>query len=241
METTSEHAQVKGPSARRSGRASKAAEAGKGGEKKKDGNGGKGSRKCGIEDLQAAGVGPSIAPAGKCPRKSTANPANTFSVSEDAPEWFKKAFAMLSSLDCGEEWTRTLECWGRLESEAGYAGNLKLGTKGRPDAIKDWIQRARSTTWRPTIRDPKVFGSQVSGWWLSLQPDWRIEEGGGFSRTLDGDFEDLRRPGINGLLSIIAGLFFWGNSLQDEARSNEAWMSVVSDVQFVLANLTSSV
>jgi len=55
---------------------------------------------------------------------------------------------------------------------------------------------------------------------------------------VDGDWEVLRRPGVNGILSVMAGLFFWGVALRGKG-SREGWNNAVSDCTVVLVALSA--
>ncbi|KAF8966263.1 hypothetical protein BDZ97DRAFT_1658026 [Flammula alnicola] len=81
---------------------------------------------------------------------------------------------------------------------------------------------ARSTTWRPEIDNVAEY--EFRAWWTSIQPGWRDS-----SRAVDGDCEDLRRPGLNGLVSVMAALFYWGSSLGKKAKDRGNRTIVLED------------
>lgn len=166
--------------------------------------------------------------------------ASSFEIPSDAPDWFKKSFRMLSSKDLGGEWGVLVAAWGHFECRSGFSGGLKLGTKNRPAAVKDWIQRARSPSWRPTIRSVSSYGTDFTLWWQGMQPEWRILRGGKLLRVAGGDWEVLNRPGVNGLLSIMAGLFFWGFEVCDSSNKGE-WLDMVVDVEYVVSQLLANI
>jgi len=114
----------------------------------------------------------------------------------------------------GAMWAKLVEAWVIFEGQAGYMGDKKLATTHRPDAIKAWIARARSASWRPDILDIPTYESEFMLWWAALQPSWRKRSDGTtiFSKV-EGDWEALQRPGLNGMLSVMAGLLFWGVAL----------------------------
>jgi len=80
------------------------------------------------------------------------------------------------------------------------------------------------------------YESEFKAWWSVLQPEWRKSSSGEihFSKV-DGDWEVLHRPGLNGILSVMAALFFWGVSLQEDSRTG--WNDAVSDCLVVLTAL----
>jgi len=52
-----------------------------------------------------------------------------------------------------------------------------------------------------------------------------------------GDWEELKKPGLNGILSVMAGLFYWGRIAQRNAKQCKAWAADVEDCSFVLRQL----
>ncbi|PPR04544.1 hypothetical protein CVT26_002511 [Gymnopilus dilepis] len=156
-----------------------------------------------------------------------------------APDWFTKAWTGFASEDLGAKWTSFLELWRDFEGREGFRDGAKLGSRNRPAIIEEWIaHRHRSTTWRPTI-DIKDFECGFKAWWISLQPDWRVSRGAIKKSQLDGDWGALKRSGKNGLLSIVAALFFWGVNAKDNAKSRKPWLTALDDCSSVLAFRTS--
>ncbi|KAF9536463.1 hypothetical protein CPC08DRAFT_731593, partial [Agrocybe pediades] len=153
------------------------------------------------------------------------------SMSDKIP-WLKKSLQLLQSKDLGPRWTILLEDWQKFEQLHGFSGDLKLKATSRPSIIGDWIQRARSVSWDPPIPNVAQFGGQMSTWWTALQPSWRLDGNGELDFTLtNGNWDCLRAPGQNGLLSVIAGLFFWGVKCQNAKKSatQEHWARMVDD------------
>ena len=72
-------------------------------------------------------------------------------------------------------------------------------------------------------------------WWASLQPQWRLLENGKVDSSLtDGDWDDLRKPGLNGLYSVLVALFYWGSQVGKGSAECDRWMKAVEDVQLAL-------
>lgn len=138
---------------------------------------------------------------------------------------------MLRSQDLGPEWTALIGLWEALETSETPPGALsKLSAKGRPECIGAWIQRARAPTYRPAIADYKAFASGFEAWWRALQPEWRRSADGALLRG-KGDFVAVRVTGVNGLLSVLAALFFWGAA---SGIQRDSWLEAVEDVAWVL-------
>ena len=135
--------------------------------------------------------------------------------------------------------SKLVEAWAAFEENASYREVKKLPAANRPEAVKAWIQRARSPSWRPSVPDIKSYEAEYMLWWATLQPAWRRSNTGNiiFSKV-DGDWESLRRPGLNGLLSVMAGLLFWGVTLRESKGDRKAWNKAVSDCLLVITRLS---
>ena len=128
-----------------------------------------------------------------------------------------------------------------FEQKSDYQDNGRLGAQSRPHIIGNWIQRARLSTYRPDIRSVKDYADNFATWWKSLQPEWRANVDS-TSAPNNASWEDIRRPGVNGLLSVVTGLFFWGCAIQNmkvgaQPAAKKHWIKYVNDVSFVLSNL----
>ncbi|PPQ77494.1 hypothetical protein CVT26_006140 [Gymnopilus dilepis] len=158
-----------------------------------------------------------------------------------APAWFCDALTMLQANDLGQEWRTLLESWLELEVNANFKERGKLGTRFRPTCVGDWIQRRRSTTWRPAFDLPDME-KKFFKWWASLQPEWRIleDERINFS-AVDGDWEDLRRTGLNGLYSLFVALFYWGINVAHGTQAYDRWLDAVRDVQLACNKMVESI
>lgn len=161
--------------------------------------------------------------------------------STSKPEWFIVAVAMLEGeKGLGPTWAKLVKAWAAFKEGAGYQGTRKLSTTRRPDAIKAWIGRARSPTWRPVISDMVTYEAEFMLWWAALQPSWRKSDDGSliFSKLV-GNWEVLWRPGLNGILSVLAGLLFWGVALRNAGSTRKGWNKAVSDCLLVLTSLAA--
>lgn len=172
---------------------------------------------------------------------------------------------MFETDSLGAPWSNLVQAWIRFEESPGH-GHGSLSAKGRPSAVGEWIQRARKPSYRPVIKDSKAYGDKHVAWWASLQPEWRVlgdddlnnddTIGGGVDddnhgirgdgnrgpagllREEGGDFEALRKPGANGLLSVLASLYFWGTSVKNSGKKSKRWDQSVEDCTYVLDSLS---
>ena len=157
-----------------------------------------------------------------------------------APAWFEQSKDLFRSEGLGGEWLQLLGAWERFEVQEGYKEQGKLSSKGRPDVVQMWISRARSTSWRPLILDTGAYGVTFNSWWAQLQPQWRISgDGAVVSQLLEGNWDCLRRPGLNGLQSVVAALFYWGIAAK-KAGACKSWLSAVLECLSVFCCLHES-
>jgi hypothetical protein len=142
------------------------------------------------------------------------------------PAWFTKALTMLKTVDGGASWTRLLDVWSEFEAQEEYFEVQPLDCVDRPLPLTIWMKRHRSSTWRPPVTDMAGFERHFMKWWANLQPDWRVADGK-VLRDLTGDFSVLKRPGTNGFLTVLVGLFYW--HVTDEISLEEDWLTIVED------------
>jgi hypothetical protein len=137
--------------------------------------------------------------------------------------------------DC---WVELLTVWKTFEEKSRYQEAGFLSSTGRPPCVGLWIGRHHSITWRPVLPKPLVFEKQFRCWWLSLQPDWRVsEEGDLISEELEGDWGELRKSGINGILGALVCMFYWGLEVKGSAKCYQGWADHVEDCILVLEHL----
>ena len=134
----------------------------------------------------------------------------------------------------GDKWSDAVSTWLSLEIRAGFAASTKLGMLKRPSCISNWIQQAHIPTYHPIILDLHKFESDFLAWWASLQPKWR--HGSKLLRMGGNDWEPLRRTGVNGLLSVLAALFFWQYVIGKGETG--AWERSLDDMVWALQGLT---
>jgi hypothetical protein len=122
--------------------------------------------------------------------------------------------------------------WLKYEEGKDLSDDGKLRTTSCPVCIAAWIAWAHSAKWRPIIKDANEFEEQFWCWWTSVQPEWRkdLEQG-------EGDWQVLQKPGANGIISVLAALFYWGIALGDRQESSLGWLRALGDVKWVLQQL----
>ncbi|KAJ7172868.1 hypothetical protein C8R43DRAFT_851000, partial [Mycena crocata] len=154
-----------------------------------------------------------------------------------APAWFTEAYAEMSAKDLGCHYDALLVQWTRVEAACKYAAGAKLTWKGRPTQVTNWIGGARGK--RPCITavtDTVEYARVWQAWWDSLQPEWRVRGADGEWSVLHGygttgnEWGALTVWGVNGILSIVASLFFWGR----DGGESSVWEAAVMDVTWML-------
>lgn len=157
-----------------------------------------------------------------------------------AYKWFAKAMEMLNNDSLGKEWAELVAAWTAFEVKFEHTANGLLPCSGRPTAVGDWIARGRSPKWRPKIADSKLYGDAHDSWWVSLQPEWRVDDVGALGPVDGGSWEDFTTSGANGLLSVVASLFFWGTAVKAAGKKSKRWSELVVDTTNVLHHLQTA-
>jgi len=149
---------------------------------------------------------------------------------KESPSWFSGTLVMVQSESgMAGEWMELVRLWALFEVRSRYEEVRKLGPTDRPAAVTEWIRRARSSTWRPVIKDLAAYESTFGKWWLGIQPDWRLEDGELVREHLVGDWEPLQLPGTNGIVSVVVALFYWGLAVLEAGHGRDGWLSAVED------------
>ncbi|KAJ3982310.1 hypothetical protein F5890DRAFT_1415958, partial [Lentinula detonsa] len=163
-------------------------------------------------------------------------------------KWFKDAFDFLN-IDLGTSFATLVACWLKFEGLYGWKPTRNvLSSVRRPKEVSKWIRYGRYAKINITIAPSQIegFAERMWLWWLHLQPKWR--ELGQDLRPLPveqfgDDWRLLDVHGINGWLSLLAGLRWWGESLakldssERNSRSND-WLALIADMCKMLEGLT---
>lgn len=146
-----------------------------------------------------------------------------------SPTWFSSALTMLRSEELGPTWLHLVSLWEVFERKHDFKpadGRPKLSSTCQPSCIGEWMKNARRPSWRPVVNEKISFNSQFeadfSAWWAILLPE-------------KSTASCIAKPGVNGLLSIVAALFFWGSS----GGQSSAWAKSLKNVVEALTELVA--
>ncbi|KAJ7694011.1 hypothetical protein B0H14DRAFT_2651204 [Mycena olivaceomarginata] len=133
-------------------------------------------------------------------------------------KWAETAWEMLTDGEEGTEWKDVVGLWWKLEESTGFESSTKtLPTSGRPKEVAMWVRNAQKGI--PDVL-PQSFSDQWWQWWTRINPEC--------------DWEELRCPGQNGLLNVLACLKWWRNAL---GRETEDWLDAMRDVAWALSQM----
>ena len=131
----------------------------------------------------------------------------------------------------------------KINDRSGAAGLLP--TKGQPVEISQWTARAcpagipNFMKGRRTFMD---FVDSVLRWWSSIQPSWRTFKHSKPSHEVQGGWDVLHAPRINGLLNIVMLVYWWASILEEHKLEDgvcEDYEFFADNVAWVLSNLTT--
>ena len=178
-------------------------------------------------------------PATSAPPVPVANPlTGPLEPAANVPKWFVAAIKKLQSKDIDPRFTTLIRTWAAFEVKENHNEIAKLDSKHRPSKIGDWIQWGRNEKWNPPKLIADKFEKQFLLWWHYLQPMWRREDDKEIIwGSITGDLTHLKKPGTNGLLSVVAGLFFWGINVEKGTLAWDKFIMCVDDVQAVMSAL----
>ncbi|KAJ7886965.1 hypothetical protein B0H13DRAFT_1889025 [Mycena leptocephala] len=177
-------------------------------------------------------MGPTVPPPPQCPTK--------------AAPWFIHAHEQVTKEHLGCHFNAVLAAWIRVEAASKYeSGPTTLGKTGRPEIITTWISRLRGKrTCDTSIADPAAYAVTWQNWWDTLQPKWRKKDTDGAWSMTGGygpngnEWGPLYQWGVNGTLSLVASLFFWGCAVcQSDGEMYGLWEKAVLDVGWMLEGL----
>jgi hypothetical protein len=161
-----------------------------------------------------------------------------------AAEWFVHALGQVTRVNLGPHFNALLDAWVRIEAACRFDNPPKpvLPKHGRPEQVDRWIKDARGHRNRPdpVVKKVQQYEKEWWGWWGTLQPAWRKKDADG-NWGVDGpygkEWDSIGYWCENGLLSVVASLYFWGCAVQEGGEGLERWECAVNDVSWVFEGL----
>ncbi|KAJ7084879.1 hypothetical protein B0H15DRAFT_783529 [Mycena belliarum] len=177
----------------------------------------------------------------------------------DAPTWFRVVYGELSRQNLGTEYNAVWEEVVQIERGYGWVMGKSSGRgmnqTHRPAQVGAWVTAARGSRGGPMangagppIASLTAFDASWWRWWGDLQPSWRIRNPENPARFMQGEhpavaedtWRTLRFPGRNGVLNVVACLYWWGVKVGPDGAGRESWVEAVRDVKWMLSGLRAA-
>ncbi|KAJ7056328.1 hypothetical protein C8F01DRAFT_1311106 [Mycena amicta] len=158
-------------------------------------------------------------------------------------QWLCNVYSELTNVNLGAAYNDALAAYLALEAAYGYAnGTGRLSAEHRPAQMQRWIRNKRVAT--PAycgISDATAFAKSYWAWWMGIQPSWReiTQE----IRPVSADrgsesWGALVVPGINGMLTAVAMLYWWGcEEKTQQVWPTPDWVDALEDLRCVCEGL----
>ncbi|KAJ7061120.1 hypothetical protein C8F01DRAFT_987534, partial [Mycena amicta] len=160
--------------------------------------------------------------------------------------WLQDTWEEIAGVPLTRSYHHLLEVFVAFEEYHGWTdGSKSLSAVGRPKQVQQWIRATRIANPAMT-KLHKRYETEFWTWWKVLQPAWRkartdwpemaaLQSGG------DGqDWGNLEVPGKNGLVSVVAGLYWWGQDGLEASSFSAGWTSAVKDITWALEKMTTT-
>ncbi|KAJ7061577.1 hypothetical protein C8F01DRAFT_987054 [Mycena amicta] len=160
---------------------------------------------------------------------------------QDAPQWFRLLYELVTEIPLGHEFTSAVNAWIRMEEASFTSHPEPLPARSIPAALSTWLKKSKRSR-RLTPAKLAPFVAAWTSWWDGLQPVWRRRGLGGTWRIeteYGGEgkqWGDLFTWGEGGVGVIIAGLYLWGCSVESD-DGQAVWRAAVVDVAWILEGM----
>ncbi|KAK7019608.1 hypothetical protein R3P38DRAFT_3199258 [Favolaschia claudopus] len=163
----------------------------------------------------------------------------------NAKPWFVDAHQAMTQVDLGCHYFALVAAWIRLEAASRFEHSpTNLPAKFRPKQVGTWIANSRRGP-LPAVKDPVRYAKDWQTWWDSLQPAWRARESTGEWSITRGygqngrEWGPLYHWGVNGVLSVVASLCFWGRAVGTDNVLRGAWEAAVLDAVWMFEGMAA--
>ncbi|KAH9977014.1 hypothetical protein BGW80DRAFT_1167072, partial [Lactifluus volemus] len=162
------------------------------------------------------------------------------------PYWMSHTFEDLETKDGPSEWKKVLQQWVTLERVLKFPSgkvSYTISRKHRPDHINTWIQSGQEVV--PPIKNIAMFSWSWKQWWATLQPPQQRDDNTSKLKRLAlgiDSWADLRKGEVNSFYSIISGLSWWLQAIDDsDANQLQDFTETLDDVSWALEQMVHSV
>lgn len=160
---------------------------------------------------------------------------------QEAKKWFANAFQLVD-VDLGPHYAEFLGHWFQFERLHNWnRSGGRLAALGRPTLISKWIKEGR---YPPRCTEPLIgvdgleqYLGELCAWWRLMRPKVAFNK-----EDVGTEWVALDKYGINGWLSIVVGMKWWGESLKLLAgdalkASTQEWLLMLKDLIQIIQNL----
>ncbi|KAJ7983071.1 hypothetical protein DFH06DRAFT_977918, partial [Mycena polygramma] len=169
---------------------------------------------------------------------------------DGAPEWLTGTLEVLSRVDLGIHFRSLMETVIRIEEVHGFDDMPRNGLEKnlRPVEVKLWIGKARGVrsqhAYDAGISNVEEYVERWNAWWDFIQPSWRKRDAAGWKihEAYDEkwDWGTLAMKGPNGVLNLVASLYFWGAAARGDLIRRAKFEAAVQDVLWMLEGVAES-
>jgi hypothetical protein len=165
------------------------------------------------------------------------------------PAWLSMQHDLFSKVT-DDHFQCILKLWTHLKWAYGFQSDraCALSKDKQPDQVNWWIGHGHKVTAMPPITFVWVFKRQLWKWWVHLQPAWHQDtasDDGSMSHTGPREWDKLAKPGVNGIVSVVACLYWWFKRAAEEDEDDDShlplWANIIDDVSWVLTQLVDYV
>ncbi|KAK0433185.1 hypothetical protein EV421DRAFT_1718841 [Armillaria borealis] len=167
--------------------------------------------------------------------------------------WYKQIRKTVDSIELPGQWNLVTMYLTLLEGRNGFKkgdggkADILLPTH-RPQWLSHWIHCGRKALPHHELKDLTTMSEEWWKFWKSLQPEWRNIDGvkGPLGPShheeivRDKEWGELAKRGVNGIVTMVAGLAFWGYVAKGGMRrQKDIWENAVEDMKWVLQCMSS--
>jgi hypothetical protein len=162
--------------------------------------------------------------------------------------WLEKPLRTITKVHLGPDFSEVVDRLCLLEASYGWINKTRGFPKvavDRPAQLSMWVRDGRRRSTSPVVMDIPCFETAWWAWWLSLQPDWHPTQRPLEKGLYRDDWTKLKALGANGMLGVVACLYWWGKAVQGfedvgvikRAGNSNGWTEATEDVTWVLKGL----